>query len=203
MPVVVWAGVLIMVYINLVNGVVNSFHPLLVLPAGITLTQLGILTTCRAWASSTVRLGSGIVFSRTDGRWMTLPLLFLGAASLFFLPDVKTSFLLQVPLFLATGLSRGLLRVTGSTEAFEGAGGDEAKHGMTAAVLHSGLDLGKLIGPLAGGILAEVFGLATMFRILPIVLLAVYLPLDFAARRSLAGRPRTVQPEVFTPDEGP
>jgi predicted MFS family arabinose efflux permease len=185
MPIAVWAGFLIMVYINLVNGVINSFQPLLALAAGLSVTQIGILNTCRAWASSTVRLGSGLVFSRSDGRWMTTPLLLLGAASLFLLPTVAGSFVLQIPLFLAAGVSRGLLRVTGTAEAFDGLGEDGRKQGMTAAVLHAGLDLGKLIGPLVGGVVAEAFGLATMFRVIPVVLVAVYLPIDLAARRSL------------------
>lgn len=187
MPAAVWAGVLVMVYINVVSGVFNSFHALLVLPAGLSLTQIGFLTTCRAWGSSTVRLGSGPVFRRTDGRWMTTPLVLLGAASLLLLPSVRSSFGLQIPLFIAAGVSRGLLRVTGSAEAFDGVGDDERTHGMTAALLHAGLDGGKLIGPLAGGVLAEAFGLAAMFRIVPLVLLAAYLPLDAAARRGWRG----------------
>jgi hypothetical protein len=190
MPAIVWAGVLIMVYINFVSGIMNSFHPLLALGAGLSLTQIGVLQTCRASGSSTVRLGSGVIFSRTDGKWLTLPLLLAGAAALFFLPAVRGSFLLQIPLFIAAGVSRGLLRVTGSAEAFDGVGDeDDRRHGMTAALLHGGLDLGKLIAPLVGGFLAEAFGLATMFRVVPLVLLAVYLPLDLAARRSMRRRP--------------
>jgi MFS family permease len=189
MPAIVWAGVLIMVYINFVSGIMNSFHPLLALGAGLSLTQIGVLQTCRAWGSSSVRLGSGLIFSRTDGKWLSLPLLLAGAASLFLLPTFQASFLLQVPLFLAAGVSRGLLRVTGSAEAFDGVGDeDDRRHGMTAALLHAGLDLGKLIAPLVGGVVAEVFGLATMFRVIPIALLALYLPLDLVARRSLARR---------------
>jgi MFS family permease len=189
MPAIVWAGVLIMVYINFVSGIMNSFHPLLALGAGLSLTQIGVLQSCRAWGSSSVRLGSGLIFSRTDGKWLSLPLLLAGAASLFLLPTFQASFLLQVPLFLAAGVSRGLLRVTGSAEAFDGVGDeDDRRHGMTAALLHAGLDLGKLIAPLVGGVVAEVFGLATMFRVIPIALLALYLPLDLVARRSLARR---------------
>ena len=88
---------------------------------------------------------------------------------------------------LAMGVSRGLLRVTGSTEAFDGVD-DERSQGMVAALLFAGLDLGKLIGPLAAGFTAEAFGLAAMFRILPVTLLALYLPLELMARRGLAGR---------------
>jgi predicted MFS family arabinose efflux permease len=185
---VVWAGVLIMVYINLMSGVVNTFHPLLAVGAGLSLTQVGILRSVRSWASSTVRLGSGVIFGRTDGKWMTTPLVLLGAVAVAAVPSVASSFVLQVPLFLAGGLSRGLLRVTGSTEAFDGATGDR-QHGMIAALLQGGLDLGKLVGPLVGGIVAEVWGLPTMFRVVPLVMLLVYLPIDMTARRRMVERP--------------
>src|SRR5918999_1761201 len=151
LPAIVWAGMLVMVYINLMSGVVNAFHPLLAVGAGLTVTQVGILRGVRSWASSTVRLGSGVVFARTDGRWMTTPLVVLGALALMLVPSVASSFLLQIPLFLAAGLSRGLLRVTGSAEAFDGVG-DQGRHGMVAALLQGGLDLGKLLGPLLGGV---------------------------------------------------
>jgi predicted MFS family arabinose efflux permease len=189
LPAIVWAGLLIMVYINLMSGVVNTFHPLLAIGAGLTLTQVGILRSVRSWASSTVRLGTGVVFARTDGRWMTTPLVVLGAAAVMLVPSVASSFFLQIPLFLAAGLSRGLLRVTGSAEAFDGVG-DEGRHGMVAALLQGGLDLGKLLGPLLGGFAAELLGLPAMFRVLPLLFLLAYLPIDVVARRSLRRRAR-------------
>ena len=187
MSAIVWAGAVVMVYINLVSAVANGFHPLLALGAGLSLTQIGFLASCRSWGSSTVRLGSGVIFARTDGKWLTTPLLLLMAASLFFIPSVASSFLLQIPLFLAMGLSRGLLRVTGSAEAFDGIE-DERRHGMVAALLFAGLDLGRLIGPLVAGFTAEVVGLATMFRVVPVVLLVLYLPIELVARRNLSRR---------------
>lgn len=187
MSAIVWAGALVMVYINLISSVANGFHPLFALGAGLSLTQIGFLASCRSWGSSGVRLGSGVIFARTDGKWLTTPLVVLMAASLFFIPSVASSFLLQIPLFVAMGVSRGLLRVTGSAEAFEGAE-DERRHGMVAALLFAGLDLGKLIGPLAAGFTAEAFGLATMFRLLPVALVVLYLPIDVIARRNVAAR---------------
>jgi hypothetical protein len=55
---------------------------------------------------------------------------------------------------------------------------------MTASLLNSGLDLGKLAGPLVGGAVAGLTSLPTMFRTLPLVLLGCYALLELAARRS-------------------
>ena len=177
MPFAVWIGVLVMVYINFINGVVTTFHPVLALAAGLTLTQIGILATCRSWASSVVRLGSGPVFARVGTATLTMPFMVAGAVSVLLLPSVATSFALQIPLFLAIGMSRGLLRVTGSAEAFEAVGDGDRDHGLTAALIQSGLDVGKLTGPVIGGAVAELIGLAGMFRLLPLLVLGLYLAL--------------------------
>jgi predicted MFS family arabinose efflux permease len=184
MPLAVWIGFLVMVYINFINAIQTTFHPLLALGAGLTLTQIGILASCRSWSSSIVRLGSGALFARIGTPNITMPLMIVGAATLVLLPTVRASFLLQVPLFVAAGLARGLLRVTGSTDAFEAVGRDEERQGLTAALVQSGLDLGRLLGPLIGGVVAQLWGLATMFQVLPVALLLPYLVLLARARRS-------------------
>ena len=184
MPVLVWVGVLVMFYINFVNGVVNTFHPVLALAAGLSLTQIGILASCRGWTSSISRLSSGAVFSRIGTSGLTTPLVLASAAAMFLIPPLRSFFWLQIPLFLAMGLARGLLRVTGSTDAFEAVGSDERRHGITAAVLHGGLDAGKVAGPVVGGVVAQAVGLATMFQVLPVVVVAVYAALLLAARRA-------------------
>lgn len=183
-PVAVWIGVLLMLYINGLNGVVSTFHPLLALGAGLSLTQIGVLASCRSLASSTVRLGSGLLFARLTGVRLTTPLVLLGAGSLALLPAVAGSFALQVPLFLASGVSRGLLRVTGTAEAFDAVA--DGEHGMTSALLHAGLDLGKLSAPAVGGVVAELAGLEAMFVALPSALLAGYAWLRLVARRQPA-----------------
>jgi predicted MFS family arabinose efflux permease len=183
MPILVWIGFLVMVYINFINGILTTFHPLLALGAGLTLTQVGILASCRSWSSSIVRLGSGALFGRIPTAHLTMPLMIVGAVTLVLLPPVRATFLLQIPLFVAAGLSRGLLRVTGSADAFEAVGRDEERQGLTAALVQSGLDVGRLAGPLVGGIVAQLWGLATMFQVLPVALLVPYLVLISRARK--------------------
>jgi MFS family permease len=185
LPLAVWVGVLVMFFINGLNAVTNTFHPVIALAAGLSLTQIGALSSVRSWASSSSRFGSGPVFSRIDPANLTLPLVVAGSLATSAIPSVISSFALQIPLFLIAGLSRGLLRVTGSADAFEGVGEDERRHGVTAALLYGGLDLGKIAGPVIGGVVAGAFGIATMFRVVPIGFQLLYLVLAIPARRAL------------------
>jgi hypothetical protein len=189
LPLAVWVGVLVMFFINGLNAVTNTFQPVIALAAGLSLTQIGALSSIRSWASSSTRFGSGPIFSRFDAASLTLPLVVAGCIATSAIPSVIDSFLLQIPLFVVAGLSRGLLRVTGSADAFEGAGEDERSHGVTAALLYGGLDLGKIAGPLIGGVVAGAFGIATMFRVVPIGFLLLYLALAIPARRALKPSP--------------
>lgn len=188
MPAIVWAGVVIMFYINFMSGLLNTLHPVLALAAGLSLTQIGGLSSFRSVASSSIRLASGVLFSRARRRVaLTMPLAAMSALAVVAIPSVRSSFALQVPLFLMVGVARGLLRITGSADAIDGVGNAERDHGMTAAVLHGGLDLGKIAGPMIGGGLAAVIGVPATFRALPLLLFAVYVVLiTVAARRRAA-----------------
>lgn len=197
LPPVVWAGVVIMFFINFQSGLLNALHPVLALAAGLSLTQIGSLASFRSLASSVVRLASGPVFTRSGRRLpLTMPLAVLSACAVVAIPSVRTSFALQVPLFLFVGLSRGLLRITGSADAIDGVGDREREHGMTAAVLTGGLDLGKIAGPAIGGGVASLLGVAGAFRVLPLVLLGLYVVLVTVARRHAAMGANEVDADV-------
>jgi predicted MFS family arabinose efflux permease len=187
MPLAVWVGVLVMFFINALNAITNTFQPLIGTRAGLSLTQIGALSSIRSWASSSSRFGSGPLFSRFDPAGLTLPLVVAGTLATCAIPSVIGSFLFQIPLFAVAGLSRGLLRVTGSADAFDAVGDDERLHGLTAALLYGGLDVGKIAAPVIGGVVAAAFGIATMLRVVPLGLLVVYLALAIPARRYAAG----------------
>lgn len=187
LPAVVWAGVVIMFFISFQSGLLNALYPVMALAAGLSLTQIGGLASIRSLASSSIRLASGPIFSRSNRRLpLTMPLAVLSAAAVVAIPSVQSSFIWQIPLFVFVGLSRGLLRITASADALDGVGNDEREHGMTAAVLTGGVDLGKIAGPAIGGAVASVIGVAATFRVLPLLLLVLYVALVTRARRRSA-----------------
>lgn len=196
MPLAVWAGVLVMFFINGLNSIVNAFHPVLARQAGLSLTQIGALSSVRSWASASSRLGSGPIFQRFNAAGLTLPLVVIGALGTCLIPSVIGIFLLQIPLFLLMGLSRGLLRVTGSADAFDAVVDDDRSHGLVSALLYGGLDLGKIVAPVVGGVVAGVWGYETMFRVVPLGLVLLYLALAIPARRAVARAPAPRESEA-------
>ncbi len=192
LPAAVWAGVLVMFFINGLNALTNTFQPVIAVAAGLSVTQVGALSSIRSWASSSSRFGSGPLFSRVDAAALTMPLVVAGTLATCAIPSVIGSFVLQIPLFALAGLSRGLLRVTGSADAFDHVG-DERMRGLTAALLYGGLDLGKIVLPVIGGIVAGLWGIPTMFRVVPAALLVLYLVLALPARRAAVTAPELVK----------
>jgi len=180
LPVAVWSAALVAVYLNVINGLLQSFFPLLGLALGLSVAQIGTLSSVRSGISSVARFGAGWLFTRVGPGRLHLPLLTMSAATLAILPSVG-SYLVMLPLFAANGISRGLLRVTTSATAMEETPGHQA--GMAAAVMTAGLDVGKMLGPLIGGVVAAAIGLEAMFRIVPFGFLAVYLLVYLPADR--------------------
>ncbi len=174
LPLAVWAAALVAAYLNIMNGLLQSFFPLLGLALGLSIAQIGTLSSIRSAISAIARFGAGWLFSRVRATRLHLPLLTVSAATLALIPSAG-SYLLDVPLFAMNGVSRGLLRVTSGAAAMESTRRDQA--GLTAAVMTAGLDVGKMIGPLIGGIVAAVIGLDWMFRTVPLAFLLVMVAL--------------------------
>lgn len=180
LPVAVWAAALVAVYLNVMNGLLQSFFPLLGLAAGLSIAQIGTLSSLRSGVSAVARFGAGWIFARLPARRAHVPLLTMSAGTLALLPAAG-GYVAYLPLFALNGLSRGLLRVTTSASAMEETPGDQA--GSAAAVMTAGLDIGKMLGPLIGGVAATLLGLDAMFRIVPFAFFAVYLVLYVGAIR--------------------
>lgn len=188
LPFAVWSAALVAVYLNVMNGLLQSFFPLLGLAMGLSVAQIGTLSSVRSGISSVARFGAGWLFARVQPSRIHLPLLTMSAATLALLPSAGT-YLLSLPLFALNGVSRGLLRVTTSATAMEETPGHQA--GMAAAVMTAGLDIGKMLGPLIGGLVAAVIGLEAMFRTVPFAFLGIYALLYLISRRRRDATPVT------------
>lgn len=185
LPAAVWAAAVVAIYVNVMNGLLQSFYPLLGLALGLSVAQIGTLSSIRSTGSAVARFGAGWLFARVPARILSVPLLTLSASTIAALPSIA-SYVATMPLFAANGAARGLLRVTSSAAAMEALDGRQA--GLAAAAMSAGLDIGKIVGPLIGGFVAAAFGLETMFRVVPLSFLALYLGLYLLGRRRRRAR---------------
>lgn len=184
-PAAVWAATVVALYLNVMNGLLQSFFPLLGLALGLSLAEIGTLSSVRSAVSAVSRFGAGWIFARLAPSRLHLPLLAMSALTVALLPSAP-AYLVLLPLFAMNGISRGLLRVTTGAAAMDSTPAGQA--GAAAALMTAGLDVGKMIGPLAGGLVATAIGLEAMFRIVPLTFLVtsivVYLVVAGRRRRS-------------------
>jgi MFS family permease len=187
LPALVWLAFFVTLYINLVSGVVLTFFPIYGLAIGLTLTQIGVLQGIHGATAAAVRFLSGVFF-----RWVsyekTLPLMVIASGvSVAAIGGVEVFIVLAVA-WGALGLTRGLLRVASAALVMDSADETDARQGAASGVYLAGLDLGKVLGPLVGGIGADVVGLRTTFLIASVGFPAVYFVLSAALGRRSARR---------------
>lgn len=191
LPPGVWLGAAIALYINVVNGGLNAFFPLYALGLGLTLTQIGLLSGIHATLASAIRFGAGTVLERASYR-VVLSATIAGMGLAVTAIALPSGFVPLAVLLAVIGFARGILRVASGAIVMDSAGPSSRHRGRASGIYLAGLDLGNAVGPLLGGLVADVAGLRGSFPFLGLVPAAVFLGVGAAAFRRLrpAGLPR-------------
>jgi predicted MFS family arabinose efflux permease len=186
-PLAAWVAALTGFYLNTTNAVLNTFFALLGLTLGFTLTQIGTLAGSRSAVSALIRFVAHRAFKIMSFRTLFAPLYLINAASAALI-GVVTFYPVQFILWMPNGASRGLLRVGSMGEAMEDSPEDSAS--ATAALIGAGYDLGRIIGPAVGGVVAAAVGMQAMFVGMPLVFVALLLPMALRATSRTERRER-------------
>jgi MFS family permease len=198
----VWLAFFVTLYINLVSGVVLTFFPIYGLAIGLTLTQIGVLQGIHGAAAAAVRFLSGIFF-RFVSYERTLPLMVVASGlSVATIGGIKV-FVVLAFAWAALGLTRGLLRVASAALVMDAAGEIDSKRGAASGLYLAGLDLGKVLGPLVGGVGAHAIGLRATFLVVSAAFPALFFLLAAALRRRDTGRLRVRPAGVLHSHDGP
>ena len=183
----VWLAFFVTLYINLVSGVVFTFFPIYGLAIGLSLTQIGVLQGIHGATAAAVRFLSGIFF-RFVSYERTLPLMVLASGVSVALIGGIDVFVVLAFAWGALGLTRGLLRVASGALVMDTAGDVDTRRGAASGVYLAGLDLGKVLGPVLGGVGAETVGLRATFLVVSAAFPLVFFVLAAALRRRRPGR---------------
>lgn len=167
---------LIAFYFNVLDSGFAVFFPLFGLSVGLSLTFIGLLRSIKSLTATCLRPLSGTIFRYINFRTFNNFLIIVWTLIVVLLPSLREMWMF-VLVFIVFGACRGLLRVTSATMLAEEPALDAHGIGIASGLYNAGMDVGKFTGPLIGGYVASFTGIATMFRIVPLALLAIYFPL--------------------------
>jgi len=177
----VWLAFVIVLYINVVSDAIDTFFPLYALAIGLPLAASGFLKGLKSASATFIRFISGGLFRFIDHRTVNVWGIVLMSSSTFLVP-IFPAFAPLIVLFAVNGVCRGLLRVTSAATVAEvRAEGQDV--GIASAVYNAGLDVGAIIGPAIGGVVADRVGLGAMFQLVAVSSFAFYLAVSLMSRR--------------------
>ena len=142
------------------NAVQSSFYLAWLNERGITGTAIGLLSPAGAVGAAVFSLLTTRLMRYIDGFWIVLLSLWIGILLVCATPLLGTYFLLQMAMFLRSGLN-GLAQPLVITLVLRGAGG--ANQGKAVGLRGTANRLASIIAPLVMGAIAEAVGLEMAF----------------------------------------
>ena len=149
------------------NAVQSSFYVAWLNERGITGTAIGLLSPAGAIGAAVFSLLTTRLMRYIDGFWIVLVSLWIGILLVCATPLLGTYFLLQVAMFLRSGLN-GLAQPLVITLVLRGAGG--ANQGKAVGLRGTANRLASILAPLAMGAIAEAVGLELAFYLTGLLL---------------------------------
>jgi predicted MFS family arabinose efflux permease len=169
----VWLAFVIVLYLNVLMDSVDTFFPVFAPTIGISLATVGLLRAIKSGSAIFIRSTGVVLLRAVDYHRVTLIAVVAAAAAAFALP-FSSSLAILVPIFVVSGLARGVLRATSAATVAE-LRNEGRDVGLASGIYNSGLDIGTIVGPALGGVIASAFGIGPMFQIIAVLSLLAWL----------------------------
>lgn len=183
----VWLAFIIVLFLNVLSDSTDTFFPLYGTAIGLPVALIGALKGARSVAATVIRFASAAVFRLIDFRAINFWAVIVFAVVTFAIPLASGPLAgaILIVLFALGGLCRGILRVT-SAATIADLRREGRDIGLSSGVYNAGLDLGSIVGPAAGGVLATAFGIPAMLQILAGGSLVLYFAVALSSRSARA-----------------
>lgn len=146
---------------QMVFGIVFSFFPLYAVSASMGEASVGAIFSLRAFASAASRLPTGLLTARIPSQYLLLASLVVDMAAMLALSWTATPFVLAA-LVAVEGLAYGVLLTAGQACVTEHS--PEGERAMVVGFYSGAGSIGSAAGSLAMGVVAQVWGLPSVFR---------------------------------------
>src|SRR3989338_2265639 len=165
--------VVVSLFLNLLHQMGHAFLPLYGLAVGLTLTQVGAIRAFYSLCNAVTRPFSVSVAKRVGPRSLSRAGLPLQSAFMMLVP-LFHDFGPLVIVFVLAGFVRALVLVANSISMVEDIDTTRASRGIVSGVYNAAGDIGNILGPSAGGLIATFTGVAGLFVAGPVMIVALF-----------------------------
>lgn len=156
--------VLVALFLNLLHQMGGVFISLYALSVGMNLTQIGIIRAAYAGCNAVTRPISGHVVNKFGHRGLSYFGLPLQSAILLLVP-LFTGFSAILIVYVASGLLRAIVIVANAVGLVQDVPESRVRRGVASGIYNAAGDLGNILGPSIGGLIAQATGVASVFVI--------------------------------------
>lgn len=174
--------VIVALFLNLLHQMGGVFISLYGLAVGMSLTQIGIIRAAYAGCNAVTRPISGHVVNRFGHRGLSYFGLPLQSLILMLVP-LFTGFGAILFVYVASGFLRAVVIVANAVGLVQDVPEARVRRGLASGVYNAAGDLGNILGPFIGGMIAHATGIASVFVVGSLGSTALFLIGVFLVRR--------------------
>jgi MFS transporter, DHA1 family, multidrug resistance protein len=149
-------------FLNLLHQMGGVFISLYGLTVGMSLTQIGLLRAAYAGCNAVTRPISGHVVNRIGHRRLSYAGIPLQSALLMLVP-LFTGFGAILTVYVLSGLMRAVVIVANAVGLVRDVEENKVRRGLASAIYNSAGDVGNIIGPAVGGLIAHATSIGGVF----------------------------------------
>jgi predicted MFS family arabinose efflux permease len=154
--------VIVALFLNLLHQMGGVFISLYGLAVGMSLTQIGIIRAAYAGCNAVTRPISGHVVNKFGHRGLSYFGLPLQSLILMLVP-LFTGFGAILFVYVASGFLRAVVIVANAVGLVQDVPEARVRRGLASGVYNAAGDLGNILGPFIGGMIAHATGIASVF----------------------------------------
>jgi predicted MFS family arabinose efflux permease len=166
------AVVVVALFLNMLHQIGSTFLPLYALAVGLTLTEVGIIRGIYSLCNAVTRPLSGPVVKRLGHQFLSHTGLPVQAAFIMLVPMFH-HFTPLLAIFVFAGFLRALVIVSNVISMVEDAEARRVSRGVVSGIYNAAQDVGNILGPSVGGLIASVVGVAKLFLAGPLLIVAL------------------------------
>ncbi len=166
--------VVIAIFLNMLHQLHVTFLPLYCLAVGLTLTQAAIIKASHALCNAITRPISGYITKGFGHQSLSRVALPLQAATLMLIPFFDKTATLVVVL-VVVGFLRAIVLVANTISIVQDVDETRVSRGVASGVFHAAGDLGVVLGPSVGGVIATFTGVIRLFFVGPLMFAITFL----------------------------